>query len=573
MDSNNQYPQNKLPVILENHQSDEQLTLWKNDKGIAHLSLVSFAEPIKNFRIELGAFLSPNGKKLDSIEIFQVKSTKAFVGNHDSNNLHLPEGNRVEANEILTPFVPMTLPEHSLVNLWVMVSVRADTEAGSYSGKISVTADNLEQPLEFELNVKSLDLEIPANRDHTRYFDLELWQNPYSVAEYYDVSVFSKEHFEILRPHMQLYKSFGGDTITATIIEEAWNGQTYGKNDVKFPSMVKWELLEDKTFYFDYRDFDAWIEFNHSLGIGKKIICYSILPWTNQIVYYDHLTQSKKRMSYEIGNDYYRDTWTIFLKDFISHIESKGWKELIYLGIDERGFDQSVFEFLNSFLGDDGLPLKTSGAIDHLDHNKEIALALDVLSVGTMAIKRNPNIFKEIKKLRSINNKETFTYSCTGHQPGNFALSIPAESYWTILYSQSLKSDGFLRWAFDSWVEAPLTDCTHRAFESGDCFLVYPDENFVEKPISRSSTRMEKLVEGIRDIGKIQYFAENYPDEYIKIQEIIEDIPASYDSENYYLTDLAKVNILSDVKCIKEALDRLSEQVTHKKKAVVKGRC
>lgn len=46
-----------------------------------------------------------------------------------------------------------------------------------------------------------------------------------------------------------------------------------------------------------------------------------------------------------------------------------------------------------------------------------------------------------------------------------------------MMYSYSVGGEGYLRWAYDSWVENPLEDTTHNAFEAGDCFLVFPDDS------------------------------------------------------------------------------------------------
>lgn len=561
MDSNKQYTQEDRSLVLKKGKTQEELILWKNDKGISHLSLVSFEETLENLTITLSAFTNAHGQVLNDIEVFQVMSTLAYSGYNDSTNDQLPKGNRLEANEILVAYTGKKLEKNSLINLWLVVNTDTKTQAGKYQGEITVTADNLVKPLIFQVTLSVLDLLIQTNREGNTSFDLELWQNPYAVAEYYDVEVFSTRHFDILKPHMELYKALGGKTITASIIEEPWNGQTYSRHDIKFPSMIQWELMEDQSFHFNYKDFDAWIEFNHSLGLGDKIICYSTLPWANQLVYYDHASQQKQKLDYEIGDECYKAVWTLFLTDFIQHVEAKGWKKNIYMGIDERGFDQGVFDFLKCFVGVDGLALKTSGAIDHLESNEGIALALDILSVGTMAIKNKPLVFEEIRRIRSGNDKATYTYSCTGHQPGNFSLSFPAESYWTILYSHSVGANGFLRWAFDSWVEDPLKDSTHRAFEAGDCFLVYPDEKYKQRPISRSSTRMEKLTEGIRDLGKLTYFVENHSLDSLKLQELIVNIPTSYETKDFYLTKLGKEKIVLDMARIKQELNRLSLKV------------
>ena len=40
--------------------------------------------------------------------------------------------------------------------------------------------------------------------------------------------------------------------------------------------------------------------------------------------------------------------------------------------------------------------------------------------------------------------------------------------------------------------------------EPGDCFLIYPDLKDAENPVSKSSVRLEKMAQGIRDVNKIK---------------------------------------------------------------------
>ena len=105
MDSNDQYTQDKKAQILAYNNTDEELVLWKNDKGIVNFSLIALDEPILNLRIELEGFTSDEGHKLDDVEIFQVQSTLAFTGSNDSTNRDLPLGTRLEANEILNVLI------------------------------------------------------------------------------------------------------------------------------------------------------------------------------------------------------------------------------------------------------------------------------------------------------------------------------------------------------------------------------------------------------------------------------------------------------------------------------------
>ncbi len=91
---------------------------------------------------------------------------------------------------------------------------------------------------------------------------------------------------------MLLYKSLGGHAITASIVEEAWGGQTYGGgNTIHYPSMIKWIKKADKEWNFDFTHFDKWVELNKSIGIADKIICYSMMPWNGIIKYFDESKQ------------------------------------------------------------------------------------------------------------------------------------------------------------------------------------------------------------------------------------------------------------------------------------------
>lgn len=93
----------------------------------------------------------------------------------------------------------MNIGTNKLQNIWVSVKVPAGTAAGSYTGTVTVTAKELAEPLTFTYTLKVADAELPDATKFKDGFDMELWQNPYRIAEYYDVTPFSEEHFEILK--------------------------------------------------------------------------------------------------------------------------------------------------------------------------------------------------------------------------------------------------------------------------------------------------------------------------------------------------------------------------------------
>lgn len=57
-------------------------------------------------------------------------------------------------------------------------------------------------------------------------FHLDLWQNPYAVARYYNVPLWSRQHFDIMKPLMQQLANAGQKVITASVMHHPWAGQT-----------------------------------------------------------------------------------------------------------------------------------------------------------------------------------------------------------------------------------------------------------------------------------------------------------------------------------------------------------
>ena len=119
------------------------------------------------------------------------------------------------------------------------------------------------------------------------------------------------------------------------------------------------------------------------------------------------------------------------------------------------------------------------------------------------------------------------------------------ESYWSIVNAGKSGTAGFLRWAYDAWVEDPLNDTTHSKFEPGDCFLIYPDEKTARDPISRSSVRLERMAEGVRDVNKLAVIEKEAPQMKTEIEKLYAGISTTARGNKAFLTD-AQIATLSD---------------------------
>lgn len=558
VDNNTQYTQARYDEVSIKNRRTMELTAWSNDKAVSELVLFSRGGKLENVTIT-ASDLTDGEQKISSghVTATYIKSTKAYTGGYPGGGVVPPatESNRADSADILYQTEPIDIPFNSLQPVWVEFEIPAGTKAGTYTGTLSATADGIEEPVVFQCQIRVQGAELPESFGST--FDIELWQYPYTSAEYYDVEPFSPEHLEIMKSSMLKYKEIGGHAITASIVEEAWSGQTYSENEVHYPSMVKWTKTGD-SFTYDYTDFDAWVEFNKSLGIGDKIVLYSIAPWHNSFTYWENGKLTYERFT--PGSERYSRVWKDFLEDLVAHLMEKGWFEESYIGIDERGFTSAAFDLIESVKNIHAECLKTAGAMDSFVEKKDLAMRVTDLNVGDTAAAAHASEFAQLLQEREEKGLRTTLYSCTGHRPGNFSLSAPVESYWSIINAGKMGTAGFLRWAYDAWVEDPLRDTTHRLFEPGDCFLIFPDEKDADNPTSKSSVRLERMAEGVRDVNKLKLMEEEMPVLKADIQELYSRITTTARSSSAFLSDAQVASLSEEMDAFKQGVAELTEE-------------
>lgn len=364
--------------------------------------------------------------------------------------------------------------------LWLDIRVPADAVPGKYKGTLTATVGGETLALPFSLEVGNRVL-TPVDK---RPFHLDLWQNPYSVARFYGVKLWSKEHFDLMRPMMTELASAGQKVVTATIIKHPWNGQT----EDAFESMVGKTLTQDGEWRYDYRVFDRWVEFMMECGVKEQIDCYTIVPWHLLFEYYDEGRNCTVQRKLQPGSKEYEDYLLPLLKDFARHLKEKGWFEKTCIAMDER--PKSMLEPAYDVLHKADPGFRVKGAINY--YGPEVSERMYDISFSYNQPLLTP---EQLKAHHDKGGKVTF-YTCTGHvKPNVFTNSRPAEATYLGWHTMAAGYDGYLRWAFNSWVANPWQDTRFRSFEAGDCFITYP---------GGSSIRWERFVEGIEDYEKVR---------------------------------------------------------------------
>lgn len=383
-------------------------------------------------------------------------------------------------SDVIDNIKSLDLSKHTTRPVWLSIKVPLYTPAGIYTGNVKVMEGNRKQISVLHYTIEVISHTLPGP-DKWK-FHLDLWQNPYAIARTHKVKLWSKQHYDIMRPYMKMLANAGQKTITATIIHDPWNNQTYDA----YHSMIKWTKKRNGGWVYDYTVFDHWVSYMMSLGINKLINCYSMIPWNSTFQYYDEALDKDTVLIAKPGSVEYLSHWKLMLINFAAHLKRKGWFDKTAIAMDERPLAEMK---------------QTIAVIKSANKNFKISLA------GNF----HPQIAKDIFDYSMASNQvidnatiisrnqsgliTTYYTCCTEGRPNTFTFSEPAESVCLAWHAAYKDYNGYLRWAYNCWGKYPLLDSRFGQWASGDTFLVYPG--------FRSSIRFERLIEGIQDFEKI----------------------------------------------------------------------
>lgn len=364
--------------------------------------------------------------------------------------------------------------------VWITFDVPYDARPATYKGSVRIWSTGSKE-LTLRYSIRVVNRTMP--RADQRKFHLDLWQNPFAVARMDSVPFWSERHFEAMRPVMERLAKAGQRGITATICHRPWNGQTYDF----FYNMITEVRRVDGTWSYDFTLFDRYVEFMRSCGVGPYIYCYSVIPWKLTFHYYDQAVNGMVDKQMDVNGPEFDDYWVSKLKAFAAHLKQKGWFDQTIIAMDERPMESMKAALRVIRKADARFKISLAG-VYHEELNKEIfdyCIAYDG---------RYPD--GVVEQRRSQGRVSTFYTCCVEAFPNTFTFSQPVEAAAMGVIAAERRLDGYLRWAYNSWVVAPQTDSRFTKFAAGDTFIVYPD--------NQSSIRLEKLIEGIQLYEKIE---------------------------------------------------------------------
>ena len=370
--------------------------------------------------------------------------------------------------------------------VWLTFDIPANAQPGVYTGTLNVYAHK-QKTQKINICLEVLPQTLPDVKDWE--FHLDLWQHPSAVARVNNVKSWSEEHWKLLEKPMKMLADAGQKVITATINKDPWNHQCFDA----YEDMIIWTKKADGSWTYDYSVFDRWVEFMMQLGVTKMINCYSMVPWNNELHYFDVSTGKYVNISAKPGSKEFIEIWTPFLKDFRNHLDEKGWLTITNIAMDERSPQDMIatLDLLQKTAPEFGVSL----ADNHKSYKQYPFLKDICISFGKEDFEDADLAYRKKNGLIS-----TYYVCCVHKFPNMFTFSDPAEATYIAWYATAAGLDGFLHWSYNSWVENPVIDSRFRIWPAGDTYIIYPG--------GRSSIRFERLREGIQDAEKIRILRE-----------------------------------------------------------------
>lgn len=517
---------------------------WRNDRVSGQFVLWTGSEAKTGVRVDSAALAGPGGWHLDGLEVSFVQSVLAGRGRPALGNPQEP------IPDVISSAATVAIPASSVQPVWMTVDVPAAAPVGTYTGTVVVVSDQGDR-IEFPLELDVIDLELPAPGDWDQFVDL--WQNPYAVARTAGIPrdrLWTEEHFAAMLPHYQRLRDAGQDVITATVVHDPWASQTYDPYD----SMVSWTKNADGTWAFDFSVFDAWVEFMiDDVGIDGQIDAYSMVNWASKVRYLDAATGQTVTADVQVGTAVWTQMWGAFLRAFGPHLTEKGWFDKTYMAMDERALGDIIKAV--DLIDVNAPGLKVGAAMNYNSLSDPRLDRIDKISVSADHVKIGDPVFREVMAHRRALGLITSIYYCVGIYPNTFIRSNLAEAAFVQWTTVGTGSDGYLRWAYDSFVADPFTTTDFRTWESGDTAQVYPG--------NVSSVRWERMNEGIRDAEKVRMLSATSPEVADDLAAVLAAMPNTSVMRDPYggVIDPGDVDIPAEVDRLEAELSRISHAV------------
>ncbi len=416
--------------------------------------------------------------------------------NHDDNYLVTEPG--------LYPDRLALIPKNQIVLIpmqWRSLWIDVDTEglaAGLYPVKISLKNGDVTYG-SAEVTYEVLDASLPPlSIPHTEWFHTDC------LANYYNVEVFSEEHWRIIENFIRTAVKRSCNMILTPVFTPPLDTAVGGERRTVQLVGVK---VEEDGYSFDFSKFERWVSICKKCGMKYIEISHLFSQWgANAAPKIMGEKDGKECKLFGWETNASSEEYKTFLQQFLRALKV----ELKRLEIEDVTWfhvsDEPAMWQIDTYRAAKNI------VAEELEGYCMFDALSDYAFYETGLIPQPVCAIDHIQPFLENRPEKLLTYYCTaqGNDVTNRFISMPGTRtriLGTQLYKYNL--DGFLHWGYNfynaQFSVAPIDPyrCTDadRAFPSGDAFLVYPGKDGVPE----ESLRIMLMGETMADFRAMKY--------------------------------------------------------------------
>ena len=385
-------------------------------------------------------------------------------------------------------------------SLWFTVEVPEKCKPGIYDIRISLQCSwpHHAPGKTTDCGTRTFKLEVPDAVIPAQKLKNTHWFHSDCLATYYDVPVFSEEHWRIIGNFMKDAADHGINMILTPVFTPPLDTKVGGER----PTVQLVDVAYSKGKYtFGFKRLERWIALAQKSGIKYFEISHLFTQWgalfSPKIV--AKVNGKEKRIfgwDVAAGSAKYRRFLDAFLPELAAFLKKKKLQSRTYFHCS----DEPREEHLDQYKADKAIMTKhlkgfrIMDALSHAEYYKQGIVTTPVPSET------------HLEEFLAAGMKERWTYYCCGPTTvySNRFIHMPSARnriFGTLLYVYGI--EGFLHWGFNFYYSGHsrfLIDpykCNDSGyfFPAGDGFLVYPGKNGVPE----DSIRHEVFYEALQD--------------------------------------------------------------------------
>lgn len=381
--------------------------------------------------------------------------------------------------------------------VWITIYVPHEAPPGNYSGEIQVLTEEVNDSISVAL--QAYPVTIPTQRN----LWLTNWFYPEKLAQYYNVEMWSEEHWLLIDKYARDMAEHLQNVIITPLFQ-----------------LIRFVKGSDGKLRCDFSMFDRWvglflragvigrIEGGHLAGRSQwEAVDFDsyALPIYDETGHVSYTQPSMKTSSPE-----YREFLSQFLPQLQEHLEEMGWLDIYmqHLADEPIPVNSKSYRALAECVRSFAPKLKVIEANQALD----LVGALDVW----VPILHEFDSYREFYARRIELGDEVWFYTClapTGRYLNRFIdyqlIKVRLLHWINFKYNLS----GYLHWGLNYWSDKPFDDVEPGGLPSGDAFILYPGK---EGPLD--SIRFEVMRLGIQDYELLKMLERVDP---IKARELV----------------------------------------------------